>query len=116
MGDSVTVVFRGQQITGSAGTSYSSPVVASILTLINAERAKAGKPSIGFINPVLYQNPDMLNDITIGNQEKGRDRSNSTAPEACGSKVGFTASKGWDPVTGLGTPNYPEMLKVFMSI
>jgi tripeptidyl-peptidase-1 len=27
---------------------------------------------------------------------------------------GFSAAKGWDPVTGLGTPNYPEILKVFM--
>jgi hypothetical protein len=33
----------------------------------------------------------------------------------CGS-VGFQASKGWDPVTGLGTPNYPRMLEYFLSL
>jgi len=26
------------------------------------------------------------------------------------------ACLGWDPVTGLGTPNYPKMLKLFMSL
>jgi hypothetical protein len=25
--------------------------------------------------------------------------------------AGFTASKGWDPATGFGTPNFPAMLK-----
>jgi len=27
---------------------------------------------------------------------------------------GFTAVKGWDPVTGLGTPNFPKMLATFL--
>lgn len=29
--------------------------------------------------------------------------------------AGFSASPGWDPVTGLGTPNYPRMLQHFLS-
>jgi tripeptidyl-peptidase-1 len=33
----------------------------------------------------------------------------------CGSP-GFQASKGWDPVTGLGTPNYPKMLEYFLGL
>jgi hypothetical protein len=33
----------------------------------------------------------------------------------CGSQ-GFQASKGWDPVTGLGTPNYPKMLEYFLGL
>jgi hypothetical protein len=33
----------------------------------------------------------------------------------CGSQ-GFQTSKGWDPVTGLGTPNYPRMLEYFLSL
>ena len=33
-----------------------------------------------------------------------------------GNTLGFSAVEGWDPVTGLGTPNYPKMLEYFMSL
>ena len=85
------------------GTSASSPVTGSILTLINEARYNAGKTSIGFINPVLYANPQVLNDITEGGNQ------------GCGT-AGFEATTGWDPVTGLGTPNYPKMKALFLSL
>jgi len=40
-----------------------------------------------------------LNDIVGGNNP------------GCGSK-GFTAVAGWDPVTGLGTPNFEKLSKL----
>jgi tripeptidyl-peptidase-1 len=89
-------------ITGG-GTSASAPTVAAILNRINEERLKAGKPTLGFITPALYANPSILNDVTVGNSS------------GCGTP-GFLAAKGWDPVTGLGTPDYPKMLKYFMSL
>jgi len=55
------------------------------------------------LNPSLYANPSMLNDIT-----------NGTNP-GCDT-VGFSAVSGWDPVTGLGTPNFPKMLKYYLSL
>jgi tripeptidyl-peptidase-1 len=70
---------------------------------INEHRLSAGKSSVGFINPALYKRPDVLNDIT-----------NGTNP-GCGTN-GFDSVKGWDPVTGLGTPNFPKMLEMFMSL
>ncbi|KDQ07914.1 hypothetical protein BOTBODRAFT_166414 [Botryobasidium botryosum FD-172 SS1] len=82
------------------GTSASVHVVGSIVTLINDARLVKGKGPVGFINPVLYKHPEMMNDITSGNNP------------GCGT-TGFTAVEGWDPVTGLGTPNFPRMLKVF---
>ncbi|MCJ1386778.1 hypothetical protein MMC17_009905 [Xylographa soralifera] len=85
------------------GTSASAPVFGSIITLINEQRAAAGKGAVGFINPTLYANPSMLNDITSGGNQ------------GCGT-AGFTAVSGWDPVTGLGTPNYQKMLPVFMAL
>lgn len=85
------------------GTSASSPTFGSIITLINEQRANAGKGPVGFINPTLYANPSILNDITAGGNQ------------GCGT-AGFTAVTGWDPVTGLGTPNYSKMLPVFMSL
>lgn len=30
--------------------------------------------------------------------------------------VGFSAVPGWDPVTGLGTPNFPKMLAYYLSL
>ena len=48
------------------GSSLASPLFASVLTLINEERLKAGKGPVGFVNPTLYKNPDVLNDITNG--------------------------------------------------
>ncbi|KAI4733476.1 subtilisin-like protein [Aureobasidium sp. EXF-12298] len=85
------------------GTSASSPTFGSILTIINERRLQAGKSSIGFINPTLYAHPEVLNDVTQGGNQ------------GCGTP-GFTASKGWDPVTGLGTPDSVKMLALFLSL
>ncbi|KAL8914576.1 MAG: hypothetical protein Q9172_007052 [Xanthocarpia lactea] len=86
------------------GTSGSTPVFASIISMINNERMSIGKSSVGFINPVLYEYPDMLNDIKTG------------ANEGCGVDPAFRASWGWDPVTGLGTPDYERMKERFLSL
>ncbi|EMC93369.1 hypothetical protein BAUCODRAFT_113640 [Baudoinia panamericana UAMH 10762] len=85
------------------GTSASSPTFGSILTLINQERLNIGKSSVGFINPTLYANPWVMNDITEGGNQ------------GCGTP-GFSAEPGWDPVTGLGTPNYPKMSALFLGL
>jgi tripeptidyl-peptidase I len=85
------------------GTSASSPVFGSVVTMINNERLAAGKGPVGFLNPTLYANPAALNDITLGDNQ------------GCGTQ-GFRAVKGWDPLTGLGTPNYPALLEVFMAL
>lgn len=85
------------------GTSASSPVVGALITLINEARFATGKGSVGFINPTLYANPGALNDITAGGNQ------------GCGTP-GFSAVTGWDPVTGLGTPNFPELLAKFLAL
>ncbi|KAK6397550.1 hypothetical protein LTR65_006527 [Meristemomyces frigidus] len=101
-GDNIAVYLEGN-FTLEGGTSASSPIFAALVNRINEERIKAGKGSVGFINPVLYQHPEILNDIV-----------NGTNP-GCGTD-GFSCAPGWDPVTGLGTPNYPKMLKLFLSL
>ncbi|KAH6645842.1 protease s8 tripeptidyl peptidase [Truncatella angustata] len=87
----------------SFGTSASAPVFASLINMINEKRLDAGKRPVGFINPVLYENPQVMNDITNGKNP------------GCGTN-GFSAVAGWDPVTGLGTPNYPAMEQLFLSL
>lgn len=79
-----------------AGTSCASPTVGGILSLVNDVRLRAGKSSLGFVNPLLYKNAAALNDVTRG------------CNPGCRSK-GFCATAGWDPVTGLGTPNFAKL-------
>ena len=67
------------------------------------ERLRIGKCPVGFLNPALYANPWVLNDITNGTNK------------ACLGQ-GFEAVQGWDPVTGLGTPSFPRMLELFLSL
>lgn len=85
------------------GTSASTPTVASVFVLINQARLDAGKSSIGFVNPVLYANPQALNDVISGSNP------------GCGTP-GFSAQAGWDPITGLGTPNFPKLLATFLAL
>ncbi|OBZ71483.1 hypothetical protein A0H81_08497 [Grifola frondosa] len=75
------------------GTSCSAPVVGSMITLINDARIAAGKGPVGFINPAIYSDEfsGTFHDITTGGNQ------------GCGT-AGFTATEGWDPVTGVGTP------------
>jgi kumamolisin len=54
----------------------------------------AGK-SVGYLQPVLYQNPQALRDITQGNNGD------------------FYASAGWDACTGLGSPNGEAVAALF---
>ncbi|KAJ7028409.1 family S53 protease [Mycena alexandri] len=95
-GENVQIV-SGGTTEGVDGTSCSSPIFASVIGLLNDQLIAAGNPPLGFLNPWLYANPDMFNDVTTGSNP------------GCGAK-GFTARAGWDPVTGLGTPNFPKML------
>ncbi|EKD20175.1 uncharacterized protein L3040_004045 [Drepanopeziza brunnea f. sp. 'multigermtubi'] len=85
------------------GTSLSAPVWGAVLNLINEERIAAGKGTVGFIHPILYQHPEVFTDITVGSNP------------GCGS-AGFPTAEGWDPVTGLGSPIFPKLLELLMSI
>ena len=82
-----------------SGTSCASPIFASIISLLNDELIAASKSPLGFINPLLYANTGALNDITSGDNP------------GCNTN-GFSARSGWDPVTGLGTPNYTALKAV----
>lgn len=80
-GDNIAVYVQGRLGT-EGGTSASSPIFAALVTRINEERLAAGKSPVGFVNPTLYENPDVLNDIVTGNNP------------GCGTK-GFSCAKGW---------------------
>lgn len=82
------------------GTSSGSPQWAGLVAIADQI---AGR-DLGYINPKLYQiasNPTQyakdFNDVTTGNNQT------SSIP-------GYSASTGWDAVTGLGTPNAANLL------
>jgi len=73
------------------GTSAVAPLWAALIARIN----QAAAAPIGYLNPALYRNPQALRDIVQGNNGD------------------FTATKGWDACTGLGSPDGKAVLKVY---
>jgi tripeptidyl-peptidase-1 len=96
-------VYLQGQIVPVDGTSCSSPVFAAIVSLINAQRLKMGKRTLGqsdlwflcleaqlfagFFTPALYKAPaSAFHDITKGDNK---------CTESCCGEYGFLAAKGW---------------------
>jgi kumamolisin len=70
------------------GTSWSTPIWASFNALIADYRKRMNKQPVGFLGPILYRLPSKaFRDITEGKNGQ------------------FSCGRGWDPVTGLGTPD-----------
>ncbi|KAK0634430.1 tripeptidyl-peptidase [Bombardia bombarda] len=87
-----------------SGTSASSPVFAGIVALLNAARKSQGNAPLGFLNPWLYNNTAFFTDITTGYG------SGCSSNRAFRSGARWNATVGWDPVTGLGTPKFDQLL------
>jgi tripeptidyl-peptidase-1 len=112
LGFNYLVVLAGQVVPVS-GTSASAPVFASLLALVNSRRLALNKPTLGFINPGLYnqaiQQTTAVRDITYGSNKctacEGYQTkpvgTSLTLPTCC--SQGFSATVGWDPVTGVGS-------------
>jgi tripeptidyl-peptidase-1 len=62
----VEQVYAGGNANSFGGTSASTPIFSAVITRLNEARLGVGKKPIGFLNPSLYANPSMLNDITNG--------------------------------------------------
>jgi tripeptidyl-peptidase-1 len=101
LGDEHFQVVNGGRTISVGGTSASTPTFSGIVTLLNDIRLNAGKSTLGFLNPFLYgiNNAQAFFDVTQGDN-KGTQCCRSAAND------GFNCAPGWDPVTGLGTPNF----------
>jgi subtilase family serine protease len=103
-GQSSNVVCNGQPCSSGwydiGGTSLATPQWAGLVAI--ADQLKGG--GLGLINPALYQiaaGPKYASDfydVTAGNNQ-----ANPSVP-------GYPATTGWDPVTGLGTPNAANLV------
>ncbi|KAK4609045.1 Tripeptidyl-peptidase sed3 [Fulvia fulva] len=91
------------------GTSGAAPTWAAIITLLNDYQLSRGKPTLGFINPWLYSLKHGLKDITKGGNNAG----DCFFLAGCriGEAPGYDTAAGWDPVTGLGSPKFAELMK-----
>lgn len=91
-----------QEFVGN-GTSAGSPLWAGLTAIANQMAGHA----LGYLNPALYKIASGSNygrdfhDITVGNNSWNSDGVNV---------LGYDAVVGWDPITGLGTPNAQYLL------
>ncbi|EMD36470.1 hypothetical protein CERSUDRAFT_156150 [Gelatoporia subvermispora B] len=96
-GENFLIVVDGE-VRNVDGTSCASPTFASVIALLNDRLIAAGRSPLGFLNPFLYSTgASAFTDITSGDNP------------GCNTN-GFPAEAGWDPVTGLGTPNFAKLL------
>jgi kumamolisin len=88
--------------TAAGGTSVAAPIWAGFLARLNALRVAAGKSRLGAVNAALYAAaPTPFRDVVKGN--------NSYAGVS-----GFSAARGWDPVTGLGAPDVSRLADILL--
>ena len=81
-------------------TNMKNIVLKGMVSLVNAARVAAGKGGLGWLNPTLYKYSNQFAyDVTCGNNKCGLLGSPCCA-------TGFTATTGWDPVSGLGSVNF----------
>jgi tripeptidyl-peptidase-1 len=114
------VIYAGKPA-GSGGTSAAAPVFAGIIALLNDARLAAGKPALGFLNPFFYfLGYKGLNDITLGQAVGCNGIDGQSGEPVPGGGIipwaTWNATKGWDPVTGLGTPNFEKLKEIVLSL
>ncbi|EQD80013.1 kumamolisin, partial [mine drainage metagenome] len=82
------------------GTSIGTPIWAGIVAILDQVEGK----NLGFINPLLYQ---------ISRTNYYGKALQSVYP---GTNGYYTTSNGWNPVTGLGTPNMGWLVRAVSSL
>ena len=74
------------------GTSFAAPMWAGFVALVNQQLASQGKPTIGFLNPTIYSE-----NVTSAYSTGFHDITSGTSGS-------FSATTGYDLVTGWGSP------------
>ncbi|HEU0001959.1 MAG TPA: S53 family peptidase [Ktedonobacteraceae bacterium] len=76
------------------GTSAVAPLWAGLIALLNQQLGQ----SVGFLNPILYQNFDFFGQV------------NALQDVTSGNNGSYSAQEGWDACTGLGSPGEANLL------
>lgn len=96
-------VTQGKFETGG-GTSLAAPIWAGFTALIDEFLHASGEPPIGFANPLFYKlartqlSPPPFHDVTVGGDDF------------------YRAGTGYDPVTGLGTPDVAALAQYILNM
>jgi len=102
-------VFINNQTQHIDSMSASTASVAGVFSLLNDIRLNAGKPTLGFLNPFLYQTKIKVYDsfISVGGTYDNH--------YGCCSKGFNCYSFPWSPIAGVGYPSY-SILKNYVNI
>ena len=96
--ESVYVTYNNGGTGAFGGTSCAAPLWAGFMALVNQQAVANGQPTIGFVNPALYNigkgaaYTANFHDTTVGNNFR------------TGSTTKFPATTGYDLCTGWGSP------------
>ena len=83
------------------GTSFAAPMWAGYLALANQQAVSQGQSTLGYINPALY---------SIG----GGPNYNADFHDITSGSNGFSATVGYDLVTGWGSPNGANLINALV--
>jgi tripeptidyl-peptidase-1 len=105
----------------SGGTSAAAPVFSAIIALVNDALLRKGKKPLGFLNPFMYQyGVKGLTDITAGAAVGCNGINGQTGQSVPGGGIvpgaAWNATKGWDPSTGLGVPDFKALTRIAMEV
>jgi subtilase family serine protease len=96
--DPATYIIDSGQVVGTGGTSESTPLLAGLITLLDSSI----NGSVGLINPFLY---------SLANNPATYTK--AFTPITFGYNIPWVASKGYNLVTGWGSPNIGEMASLY---
>jgi len=99
-------IYVNNTIQLNSGTSAVAPLMAGLNGLLN--EANDGR-SIGFLNNIIYNNPSVCIDITQGDNYPTNEINDKT-------NVGYNATTGWDPCSGLGRVDGEKLLNVVLKL
>ncbi len=95
----------------AGGTSFGAPTFAALLTLVEQQLNAKG---LGNVNPILYAignaSTTAFHDITTGNNIVP---CTAGSPDCTAGSFGYSATPGYDLVTGWGTPDAAQLATAF---
>jgi kumamolisin len=107
------LVIDGKWIEYAGGTSLAAPIWAALIAAFNEERARSGRESLGFVNPLLYYlartrplsgKHAVFRPINDGSSDIEFRVVTGEGQTTRHVLHGYEARADWDPVTGLGVP------------
>ena len=106
--DSGNNIIQTGTVTHVGGTSAAAPLWAAFTALVNQQAVGQGKPTVGFLNPALYEIGQgssynrCFHDVTSGNNTNSASNNH------------FFAATGYDLCTGWGSPNGINMINALV--